>query len=125
MTRELLDHTNIPTPSKIKKQLVTIPCQLNACTFSHTAFHLQASNLGNVRRRGSGFNTRRTCCKCFSINNDLEARVGIEPTNAAFAEPCLTTWLPRHRFQFINVSASEFRSLAARPVSVQATAPDL
>src|SRR6185369_2789589 len=26
---------------------------------------------------------------------DLEARVGIEPTNAAFAEPCLTTWLPR------------------------------
>jgi hypothetical protein len=25
----------------------------------------------------------------------LEARVGIEPTNAAFAEPCLTTWLPR------------------------------
>ena len=27
---------------------------------------------------------------------DLEARVGIEPTNAAFAEPCLTTWLPRH-----------------------------
>ena len=26
---------------------------------------------------------------------ELEARVGIEPTNAAFAEPCLTTWLPR------------------------------
>ena len=25
----------------------------------------------------------------------LEARVGIEPTNEAFAEPCLTTWLPR------------------------------
>ena len=25
----------------------------------------------------------------------LEARVGIEPTNAAFAEPCLTTWRPR------------------------------
>src|SRR5262245_28952962 len=29
---------------------------------------------------------------------ELEARVGIEPTNAAFAEPCLTTWLPRHPF---------------------------
>ncbi len=29
----------------------------------------------------------------------LEARVGIEPTNEAFAEPCLTTWLPRHRQQ--------------------------
>ena len=26
----------------------------------------------------------------------LEARVGIEPTHKAFAEPCLTTWLPRH-----------------------------
>jgi hypothetical protein len=26
----------------------------------------------------------------------LEARVGIEPTDEAFAEPCLTTWLPRH-----------------------------
>ena len=25
----------------------------------------------------------------------LEARVGIEPTDEAFAEPCLTTWLPR------------------------------
>ncbi len=29
----------------------------------------------------------------------LEARVGIEPTNAAFAEPCLTTWLPRRPIQ--------------------------
>ena len=28
---------------------------------------------------------------------ELEARVGIEPTDEAFAEPCLTTWLPRHR----------------------------
>ena len=28
----------------------------------------------------------------------LEARVGIEPTNEAFAEPCLTTWLPRPTF---------------------------
>ena len=26
----------------------------------------------------------------------LEAGVGIEPTNGAFAEPSLTTWLPRH-----------------------------
>jgi hypothetical protein len=25
----------------------------------------------------------------------MEAEVGIEPTNEAFAEPCLTTWLPR------------------------------
>jgi hypothetical protein len=31
-----------------------------------------------------------------SINHfEMEARVGIEPTNTAFAEPCLTTWRPR------------------------------
>jgi hypothetical protein len=29
----------------------------------------------------------------------MEARVGIEPTNEAFAEPCLTTWLPRLPFE--------------------------
>lgn len=35
-------------------------------------------------------------CNSFSrMNLEMEARVGIEPTNAAFAEPCLTTWLPR------------------------------
>ena len=27
---------------------------------------------------------------------ELEAEIGIEPTDEAFAEPCLTTWLPRH-----------------------------
>ena len=32
----------------------------------------------------------------------MEAEVGIEPTNAAFAEPCLTTWLPRHRDDKVN-----------------------
>src|ERR1044071_3662202 len=33
----------------------------------------------------------------------LEARVGIEPTNAAFAEPCLTTWLPRPPNRTLNL----------------------
>ena len=27
----------------------------------------------------------------------MEARVGIEPTHKAFAEPRLTTWLPRRQ----------------------------
>ena len=35
--------------------------------------------------------------KCLMhTHQELEARVGIEPTDEAFAEPCLTTWLPRH-----------------------------
>jgi hypothetical protein len=29
------------------------------------------------------------------IGPELKATVGIEPTNKAFAEPCLTTWLRR------------------------------
>jgi hypothetical protein len=37
------------------------------------------------------------CNPLQKCNLELEARVGIEPTNAAFAEPCLTTWLPRQR----------------------------
>ena len=41
----------------------------------------------------------------------MEARVGIEPTHKAFAEPCLTTWLPRPPDRFSikaqNVCASQ------------------
>ena len=39
---------------------------------------------------------------------ELEARVGIEPTHTAFAEPRLTTWLPR-------LSAEEGYHNEARP----------
>ena len=48
--------------------------------------------------------SRRLFFNTLDVNNyldfivwiaDLEARVGIEPTHKAFAEPCLTTWLPR------------------------------
>src|ERR1044071_1043642 len=48
----------------------------------------------------------------------MEARVGIEPTHKAFAEPCLTTWPPR-RFcrkensALLNQCKSGFASNAA------------
>ena len=35
-----------------------------------------------------------------------EARVGIEPTNTAFAEPCLTTWLPRRDLKLYSLAVS-------------------
>ena len=41
-----------------------------------------------------GSRSRKFSCNLLAGNN-LEARVGIEPTHKAFAEPCLTTWLPR------------------------------
>lgn len=37
------------------------------------------------------------CNPLQNCNLELEARVGIEPTHRAFAEPCLTTWLPRRQ----------------------------
>ncbi len=43
----------------------------------------------------------------------MEARVGIEPTNGAFAEPSLTTWLPRHHSK--KVSTWAVRDLNPRP----------
>ena len=46
----------------------------------------------------------------------LEARVGIEPTNAAFAEPCLTTWLPRLR---VASTIIENRSVASLLISAK------
>ncbi len=33
--------------------------------------------------------------KGLSCRQEREARAGIEPANRGFADPCLTTWLPR------------------------------
>lgn len=42
----------------------------------------------------------------------MEAEVGIEPTDEAFAEPCLTTWLLRLRVEKPSVdSARRARTL--------------
>jgi hypothetical protein len=35
----------------------------------------------------------------------LEARVGIEPTNKGFADLCLTTWLPRRSGGYMHDNA--------------------
>ena len=48
------------------------------------------------------------CNSLPKCNLELEAEVGIEPTNEAFAEPCLTTWLPRH-------PSEQLRLLVASP----------
>ena len=53
---------------------------------------------------------------------ELEARVGIEPTHKAFAEPCLTTWLPRRGSAFkiveFHLHASSFGALgSALPIA--------
>src|SRR5213078_2004862 len=52
--------------------------------------------------------------------SELEARVGIEPTNAAFAEPCLTTWLPRH-----SLRRKQYGSLSTNQVESSFHAPSL
>src|ERR1700722_19511975 len=48
----------------------------------------------------------------------MEARVGIEPTNAAFAEPCLTTWLPRHRDSEVNLFHARIKFSFAPEISL-------
>src|SRR5438874_4189095 len=55
----------------------------------------QSNRHVNQRSRGSG-KPRLT----------NEAGAGIEPANRGFADPDLTTWLPRHRFANRRVKAS-------------------
>lgn len=56
----------------------------------------------------------------------MEARVGIEPTNGAFAEPCLTTWLPRPgvRPHLLHAERGEqAHFVASRPVEAPLPLP--
>ena len=64
-----------------------------------TSRHMRSKNARNHLRKSLGytvnlsFNSYHLLGKrCFRFS---EARAGIEPTHSAFAEPCLTTWLPR------------------------------
>ncbi len=61
-----------------------------------------------------------SCNSLQKSNLELEARVGIEPTNAAFAEPCLTTWLPRRLAPAFRLAQSNCPSLFALRGSRQA-----
>src|SRR5438067_5828350 len=58
----------------------------------------RVSNYG-YGRKGAGWD-RSACLPLQTVDlptSKMEARVGIEPTHKAFAEPCLTTWLPRRQ----------------------------
>ncbi len=50
----------------------------------------------------------------------LEARVGIGRLTFSFAEPCLTTWLPRHLTPIATPMSSDAKSLPAVSRSDQA-----
>ena len=45
-------------------------------------------------------------------------KVGIEPTNAAFAEPCLTTWLLRHHDRVLLLRQALFRTDISLPANL-------
>lgn len=52
--------------------------------------------LAELTRQPKGSRTQRLPMDAPKCGLQMEAEVGIEPTHKAFAEPCLTTWLPRH-----------------------------
>ena len=56
----------------------------------------------------------------------FEARAGIEPTHSAFAEPCLTTWLPRRKTARIAMESKgkEAHFTLRREISPAFTARD-
>ncbi len=79
----------------VRERLLPSSINCDSPTIALNSPTLQFIGRGTTRRRWHQF-PKRFWSRSSLV--DLEARVGIEPTNAAFAEPCLTTWLPRPGF---------------------------
>ena len=47
-----------------------------------------------------------------------KTRVGLEPTHRAFAELCLTTWLPRHTNIQGRIRTGNYQILSLRPLPI-------